>query len=255
MTRLQYGSRGRRANVDSGIRRVAPTFGKQSLLTFSEKTQETIAVESEAERFVAHALSLDPEAANVRPQPYTIDLTDGRILRTAEQKAEARARHKQRGTEPVFYTPDFELTWSGFPTVIEVSLEGFEQSTAKVEKLPVARDVSRDHGVDFVHIVVPSYWRHPLLANVPALRRATLRADLCPSAEVVGHVYQLQDAGAESLGDYCKGLSLDPRLLPVYVAFGALSVDILKYELCFSAPAAPGGGCLDHLQVLRSLAK
>jgi hypothetical protein len=255
MTQLQYGSRSKRSNADSGIRRVSPSFGKQSLLTSSEKSGGPIAVESIAERFVSHALELDAEARDVRPQPFTVDLTDGRILRTPEQKAEARARHKNCGTEPVFYTPDFGLMWSRIPTALEVSLEGYEDNGQKPEKLPKAKQALFAWGIEFAHVVVPSYWRHPLLTNVPCLRQAGRRKDLCPSPEIVDRVEMLAADGAQTLGDYCRGLSLDTRLIPVVVVNGVLSVNVAKYELCFSAPAEPAGGSLDHLQILRRLVK
>jgi hypothetical protein len=251
MTQLQYGSRGKRSEVDFGIRRVAPTFGKQSLLTSSEKASATIALECIAERFVSHALELDPDAREVRAQPITLDLTDGNILRTPEQKAEARARHKRLGTEPVFYTPDFSLTWSQVPTCLEVSLEGFEGNGQKPEKLPQAKQWLAARGFDFVHLVIPSYWRHPLLVNVPTLRLARMRKDRYPATEVVDRVELLASEGARTVGDFCKGLGLDSRLVPVLVVSGVLSVDISKFELCFAAPAAPGGGSLDHLQILK----
>jgi hypothetical protein len=255
MTRLQYGSRGRRNNVDSGIRRVSPTFGKQLLLTSSEKSGGEVALDGIAERFVSHALELDPDAREVRPQPMTVDLTDGRILRTPQEKAEARARHKARGSEPVFYTPDFGLTWARVPTALEVSLEGYESSGQKAEKLPRAKQALSAWAIELVHVVVPSYWRHPLLTNIPSLRQASRRKDLCPAPEVADQVGTLAAEGARTLGDYCRGLDLDSRLTPVLVANGVLSVDVTKYELCFGSPAEPAFGSLDHLQVLRRLAK
>lgn len=255
MTQLQYSTRGRRSHVDSGIRRVAPTFGKQLLLTSSEKAGATIAVESVAERFVSHAFELDPDAREVRAQPFTLDLSDGSILRTPEQKAESRAKHKRLGTEPVFYTPDFGLTWSHAPTCVEVSVQGLESSGQKSEKLPKAREWLAARGWNFVHLVVPSYWRNPLLANVPLLRQALTRRELFPGGEVVERMDLLASQGAQTIGDYCAGLGVDARLVPVLVVSGALCVDVAKYELCFATPATPAGGSLDHLQVLKGIAQ
>ncbi|WP_164962404.1 hypothetical protein [Rubrivivax sp. JA1026] len=96
---IAYGTRGRLGGADGGIRRVAPSFGKVLHLTSSDKAGDRFAVESDAERLVSHLLTVDPRVRRFEPQPFTVDLVDGRILRSREAVAEARQKHRQR-TEP-----------------------------------------------------------------------------------------------------------------------------------------------------------
>ena len=147
------------------------------------------------------------------------------------------------------------MTWARVPTVLEVSLEGYEGNGQKPEKLPRAKQALSAWSIELVHVVVPSYWRHPLLTNVPSLRQASRRKDLRPAPEMADQVATLAAGGAQTLGDYSRGLNLDARLIPVLVVNGLLSVDVAKHELCYRSPAEPAGGSLDHLQVLRSLVK
>ena len=79
-----YGRRGRLDAANTGIRRTASTYGKAKFGTYSEKASGHLNVESDAERFVAHLLAIDPRVRAFQPQPFCVDLIDQRMLFTKE---------------------------------------------------------------------------------------------------------------------------------------------------------------------------
>lgn len=252
----QYGTRGGLAKTDVGVRKIAPTYGKTATLTHSSKAATTFVLESNAERFASQLLELEPNARSHRPQPYTVDLIDGALLRSPAQVATARSRHKARGEQSWVYTPDFSVLWSmGGETCVEVKLEGYTGDEAYSSKLQRAGQVLGNHGVEFRVLVIPKYWRHPLRTNLPLLYQAFKRKDLMPGEDVFVEVERLATLGAETLRDYCLALDMDMRMAPVLIAFGALDVDVLNEHLHFATPARPALGSLDHLSLFSRLAK
>lgn len=252
----QYGTRGGLAKADVGVRKVAPTFGKGATLTHSAKAAATFVVESLAERYASQLLELEPTARMHRAQPYTVDLLEGTLLRSASEVQAARARHKARGEQSSFYTPDFSVIWSmGGETCVEVKLEGYEGDADYASKLARAKHVLAGHGRDFKVLVIPQYWRHPLRTNLPLLHQALMRKDLMPGHELMLEVERLGRQGAETVRDYCTGLDMDARMVPVLIAFGALEVDVLNHHLRFTTPARPAQGSLDHLSLFSRLAQ
>lgn len=92
----KYGKRGGMKAVDTGTRPVARTFGKEALLSFSEKSSGVRVFENDAERLVSKLLSLDPRVRRFLPQPFAVDLVEGRLLHTADQRDAASRRYVQR---------------------------------------------------------------------------------------------------------------------------------------------------------------
>jgi hypothetical protein len=254
-TPTKFGTRRGLKKIDTGIRKVAPTYGKNVFLTHSEKASGVVALESNAERLVAHLLCIDPGVRSFRPQPFTIDVWGGAILRTEEEKQAARLVYRGSEERPSFYTPDFLAGWhEGTETAFEVKAEDYQGDEAYNHKLRQASRVLWDHGIRFMHLVVPSYWRHPLLSSAPLLYQAAARKDLRPSSAVIARVEQLADEGVNTLGGFCKGVDMDARMGPVLIAFGVLRVDIMAHILRDDTPASPAYGDLSHLSLLERLA-
>jgi hypothetical protein len=252
----RYGSRLGLKKVDRGIRKVAPTFGRPAHLTHADKADGGMALESPSERLVSQLLGLDPSVRRFQAQPFTVDVGEGALLHTAEEKTRARKRDKTRGERSSFYTPDFLVTWSlGATTAIEVKTQGWEGSEAYQHKLSRVSTVLREHHVDFACLVVPSWWRHPLLTNAPLLHQASKRRDLRPDAAVMESAEVLAANGACTLGEFCAGLGVDSRMAPVLIVFGVLKVDLVAQHLRGDTPAALAYGDLDHLSVVDALAQ
>lgn len=250
-----YGSRGRLQGADSGARRVAPTFGKALFLTYSRKCTGPMVVESDAERLVAHMLTLDPGVRLFRTQPFTVDLIDRRIHKTAQSLAEARARHRGRHG-PKFYTPDFFVEWHLHGrTAIEVKFEGYEGADEYAQRLAMGQDVIESSGIKFLRVVFPAAPRHPLRANLPLLTKAAQRLDLWPTSELVQSVESRLEHGAATMNELCTTLSLAPNLIPVLLVSGVLSARLGQEAINGAMKVAPAYGDLEHLALLSGVAR
>lgn len=252
---IAYGSRGRIGGADSGIRRVAPTFGKVLHLTSSHKAAGRMAVESEAERIVSHLLTVDPRIRRFAPQPFTVDLVDGRILRTAEEVAQARQKHRKRAGWR-FYTPDFEFQQETNPrAVTEVKLEGFEGDTEYESALGRAREVLDAAGYSFSRMVVPADAKHPLRANLQLLRMAGVRTDLRPDEQLLARIEEVCAHGPVALDEFCKALCVPPGLVPVLLICGAVRGDVARQRICGPMRLEAAYGDLSHLHLFETLVR
>lgn len=240
---------------DSGIRAVSSSHGSSLCLTNNSKATDGLRLDNLNERFVSHVVQLDAEVKTVSPQPLTIDLTTGAIVKTPEEKLELRQQLKRRGNQPNFYTPDFGLNWScGDNALIEVKDERYPGDEDYQRKLRLASRLLYEAGYEFLHIIVPSDLRHPLQINVPLLRMTHFRPEVELPVDTMERVAHLENTGARSIGDFVKGLELDSRLSPYLVARGYLAVDITAHVLNFAMPAVAAWGDLSHLSLTRKLA-
>ncbi len=255
-----YGSRGKLRGLDAGVRRVAPSFGKQLHLTYSQKADGIVAVESDSERYVSHMLTLDPDVFSFSTQPFTVDLIERRIHRTTADVDAARARYKRvRGQK--FYTPDFGVQWhltgkwGHDVTAIEVKLEGYEGSSQDLQRMAHGQNVIEAAGMEFLRLVWPRSQSHPLRANLPLLMKAMRRVDLWPDADMVSSVEEAFEHGVTTVRDLCRALSLSPNVIPSFLVSGLLNANVgqevikgaMKIELAY--------GDLGFLSVMRRFAQ
>ncbi len=244
---IQYGRRSLRHGSYSGVRRVAPTFGKVQHLTYSSKSAGAVSVESDAERLVLHLLTLDPRTRSFEPQPFTVDLVDGRLLRTPEALCEARSKHKYiQG--PCLFTPDFAVDWLDGPrSAIEVKLAGYEGDASYAQALRRAAEVLDAHGYRFSKVVWPAHREHPLRFNLPLLKAASQRADLRPDSALVQRVQDFCGDDTVSLAELCRELSLPPSHVPLLLVAGVLSADLFRQRLDGRMELRCAYGDLGHL--------
>lgn len=251
-----YGKRGGLKAFDRGSRKVAHAFGKSAVLTYGVKAKGSIALDSESERLVAHMLNIDPDVVSYSAQPFAVELTTSSIAKTDEDKVALRERAKRLGGTAVFYTPDFHLSWaSGVQAAVEVKLDRFQGDAEYQRKLQLAEAIMLSHGFEFLQLVMPNEWRHPLRTNLPLLHQANMRQDIWPKPDIGGRILELHEAGASTMGEYLGGLSLDARMSPVLLASGHLEADVVGQALCFATPTGPAFGDLSHLQLVRRLAQ
>lgn len=249
-----YGSRGRLKDIDAGLRRVAPTFGKALFLTHSEKSSGLMTVESDAERLIVHMLTLDPNVRTFQSQPFTVDLIDRRIYREGQQLTEARTRHKGRRGQK-FYTPDFWVNWHPQGgAAVEVKIEGYEGDSKDMHRVQIGREVILASGMGFVRAVLPKSRRSPLKANLPLLVKAMGRLDLWPDRALIESVEAALESGVGTVHDLCKTLKLDPNLVPALLVSGVLSARIGRQLINGAMEIAPAYGDLGHLSLLKEVA-
>ena len=251
-----YGKRGGLKAFDRGSRKVSHAYGKSTVLTYGVKASGGIALESESERLVAHMLNIDPDVVSYSAQPFAVELTTSSIAHTDEDKDALRARAKRHGGKAIFYTPDFLLTRaSGVQAAVEVKLERFIGNDEYQRKLKLAGEILLTRGYEFLQVVTPDNWRHPLRTTLPLLHQAHMRQDVWPKPETADRILELHEVGATTMGDYLKGLGLDSRMSPLLLVAGFLETDIVTQALCYATPTSPAHGDLSHLQVLKRLAQ
>lgn len=244
-----YGSRGRSAETNPGIRRVAPTFGKAQFRTYSTKASGSLVVESDAERVVAHMLSIDPRIKSFKQQPFTVDLLDCRICRTEEELSLARARHKSESGQK-FYTPDFLAHWiNGSKISLEVKLEGFHGDEAYKAKLEIAQSVIRANGHEFLILVIPFRQSHLLRGNLSLLSKAALRNDPIPPL-LQSSIEQVCKDDAITVKKLCSILKISPNIVPSLIVRGILYADINQHYINGAMSVRCAYGDLSHLQII-----
>jgi hypothetical protein len=248
-----YGRRGCHGAADAGIRRVAPTFGKELHLTSSSKSAERFAVDSDAERLVSHLLTIDPRVQRFYPQPFTVDLIDGRVLRTSEEVSDARRRHRHR-VGRMFYTPDFGIHRVDWPRgAAEVKLEGFEGDSEYENTLARAEDVLDACGWQFRRLVVPADSKHPMRSNLPLLKKAAGRHDLWPDNDEGDRIEAAFGDGPMTLSDACGKLGVVPSMVPIFLVSGILRADVFRHYINGSLLLEAAFGDLSHLQLAEEL--
>jgi hypothetical protein len=248
-----YGRRAGLKQVDVGVRAVAPTYGKKALTTHVDKGGGMVVVDNNAERLVARMIGFDPRVRRFQAQPFAVDVVEGRLLRTAEQRSEARRRYAKRKGASI-YTPDFLLELiGGRALVIEVKLEGFLGGPVDDERMAQATRVLATYGHDMARVVVPANTTHPLRSNLALLHHAAMRPDLLPSVHVIEQIEELAGRGARTLADYVTGLNISANLTPSLIVHGVLSADLIAHRIEGRMPVSAAGGCLDHLVLVERL--
>ena len=248
-----YGRRPKLKLTEMAVRNVAPTFGKARYLSYSNKCEGTLVVESDGERLTSHMLTLDPRAKKFWTQPFTVDLIDKRILRTPVEVAEARKKHSKR-IGPRFYTPDFGVEWIGLTrSAKEVKLEGFEGDDEYQTRLNLGASIIEDHGYRFSMVVFPRNPRHPFYSSLVLLKQAAGRPELWPDEQLAQRVSEVCSQQTVSLKDLCTRLNVSPNLVPAMLVSGCVSANLATQHLCGTMQLSAAYGDLSHLQLLDGL--
>ena len=251
----KYGRRPGLKAVDIGARKSAPTFGGEAALSYGDKGGGVRVFENDAERLVSKLLGIDPRVRRFQPQPFAVDLVEGLLLRTAEQRDAARRKYAGRNG-PALYTPDFYVEFCGGRLLaLEVKLDRFLGMELDHERMDLARKVLTNYGHDFIRVVMPADLSHQLRSNIALLHLAALRPDLRPDDVAAARVDELADKGARAYGDFASGLGISVNLMPMLVFHGVLSMDLISHRFERRAPMAAAYGSLDHLQLMERLAR
>lgn len=257
MTRASpsYGRRGRLNSANTGIRHTASTYGKAKLGTYCAKADGHLIVESDAERFVAHLLAIDPRVKAFRPQPFRVDLIDQRLLFT--QQAGREAWHKHRDVPGAkFYTVDFSVEWqNGLRHAVEVKAEGYEGDDAYWDKVARARPILTANGYPLRTVVLPANTAHPVRMNSRMLKQAVHQVGSYLTDELVERVTRRCEEGPLSLRALCTDLQLSPSLIPVLLVSGVLAADLARHTICGTLELSLAYGDLNHLSLLEGVEK
>jgi hypothetical protein len=250
---VSYGRRGRQSGANTGIRQTASTYGKARFGTYSEKAGGHINVESDAERFVAQLLTIDPRVRAFQPQPFSVDLIDQRMLFTRD--AVRGAWHKHRDVPGAkFYTVDFSVEWlDGLHHAVEVKFEMFEGDGVYWGKVARARLIRDANGYPLRTLVFPSNTVHPVRMNSRVLKQAAYQARTYLTDELVERVMQRCEEGSVSVRTLCSDLQLPPGLIPVPLVSGVLTGDVAHHTICGTLELSLAYGNLGHLCLLEGV--
>lgn len=222
-------------------------------MTFVEKGGGTLVFDNDAERLVAHMLGFDPRVRRIQAQPFAVDLVEGRLLRSAQQRNDALRKYAGRKGASI-YTPDFYVERAdGKQIAVEVKLGKFTGSEADHERIEQATRVLETHGHEVARVVFPNTTHHPLRANIGLLHAAAQRPDLHPTEDVIGRVQEAADSGAQTLFDYARALDVSVNLIPPLVVYGVLAADAMESRFEGRMPMQPAHGSLDHLALMERL--
>ena len=248
-----YGVRSRRTASNAGIRPTAQTYGKARIGTHAEKADGHITVDSDAERLVAHILSVDPRVCSFKPQPFTVDLIQERLLFTREEVSEARRLRGNRSGDAE-YTPDFSTVQiGGLLYVYEVKLQGFEGNEAYWTKVERARPIMEAYCYQLHTVIVPRNERHPVIVNAQLLKPAKVRAHEYLTPYIVDRVESYCAAGPVLQHVLCADLQLPTGLIPPLLATGVLQADVAHHHICSTLELSAGYGDLGHLYLIEEL--
>lgn len=255
VTKIKYGKRSAYKGLRPGARPVATTFGRTSNPVAAAKfaDRQPFLADGPAEQLVAQMLDLDPEVVSFLPQGVAVDLVAGCLLYTREQRSAAAAKYKSL-PGPCIYTGDYLVELSGArQRVLEVKLDSFPGDEVYQEKFQRAKLVLNRYGCELAKVIIPADERRPVWTTVPLVTQAFMHRALWPSAEVLEKIGVIAEAGASTARDYLRPLGLEVNMLPVLVASGALSTDLLSLPLQGGSPVEAAYGDLSHLQLIDRL--
>lgn len=248
-----YGVRSRRTAANAGVRFTARTYGKARIGTFAAKAAGHITVDSDAERLVAHILSVDPRVRSFKPQPFTVDLVGERVLFTREEVSEARRMRGGR-TGDVEYTPDFATVQiEGLQCAYEVKLQGYEGDDRYWAKIERAREIMAAYCFPLSTVVVPADERHPVVVNAQLLKLAMARAPDYLTPDIIDRVERYCESGPVLQRALCADLQVPPGLIPPLLATGVLQADVAHHHICATLELSAGYGDLGHLCLIEEL--
>ena len=248
-----YGRRGKLKDVDKGVRDPASTFGKVRNLTYSIKGCGDLSVDRDAERLTSLMLTFDPRVREFRTQPFMVDLIDQRILRTADEVAEARKKHSRRAS-PRFYTPDFSIEWKHTTrSALEVKLEGWEGNDTYQDRLRLGSSILQAHGYSFAIAVLPENDEHPLWSTVPLMKKAASRRDLRPNDALVQRITELCAQQPVLMKDLCSVLAISPNLVPTLLFYGCVAANLKEQCINGAMLLSAAYGDLSHLELLEKV--
>ncbi len=248
-----YGVRSRRTMANAGVRLTARTYGKARIGTYAEKAGGHITVDSDAERLVAHMLSVDPRVRSFQPQPFTVDLVGERLLLTREEVSEARRMRGGR-TGEVEYTPDFAtVQLDGLQCAYEVKLQGYEGDDRYWAKIERAREIMMAYCYPLSTLVVPADERHPVVVNAQLLKPALVRAQEYLTPDIIDRVQRYCESGPVLQRVLCADLQIPTGLIPPLLATGVLQADVAHHPICATLELSAAYGDLGHLCLIEEL--
>ena len=248
-----YGVRSRRSAANAGVRLTARTYGKARIGTYAEKAAGHITVDSDAERLVAHILSIDPRVRSFKQQPFTVDLVGERLLFTREELAEAREMRGGR-TGDVEYTPDFATVQAdGLQRAYEVKVRGFEGDSRYWAKVERAREIMEAYCYPLSTVVVPADERNPVIVNAQLLKSAIARAGEYLTPDIIDRVERYCAPGPVLQRELCADLQIPTGLIPSLLASGVLQADLAHHHICATLELSAAYGDLAHLCLIEEL--
>lgn len=227
--------------ADSTARRIHQR-GKMQKASFlgGRKVSGMIQTESRLEASAVFVAELDPRVAQLSPQPFTIDLSTGRVW---ERKSDLLERYKGSRHKPRVYTPDFKLLLtSGVTLLLETKHSRLLRDNPDAQLLP---DVLARLGLPLLIATDSDLWG-PVDHNARLLWPYVGHA---PDADRSGRLTALFSEPHE-VGLAFSELGLTQRDVLGAIASGHLACDLLSRRLGPQTLVRTSGGDRSYLELL-----
>lgn len=245
-----YGHRGRLRTIETGIRLVAPTYGRARIRTSSAKTGD-ILVDSQAERFITHLVAIDPCVNSCKPQPFTVDLVTRQLLTDPMQRLAAKSKYSKRKGSSL-YTPDFCIHWSGARrTALEIKTSAFPGDAEYQKKLALAAEVLSAYGYELATVTLSEHM-YPLKANLQLLQQAQRTPAISLSTEQHDALSQLKNENL-TLGDFCTHLGCPLHDAPRLLLQAVIGMNLFAYPMRADTPTYLTHGDMTHLCLMQEV--
>lgn len=238
-------------SVAQGSRELGSTYGIAATLFASSKCDGIVAPDGPLEKTIGQLASLDPRVAQLKCQPFTIDLVSGELLHSrTELLAHREVREKSKANERE-YTPDFCFSMiNGKQYVVEVKNNRFLPSESYWAKVEKAKSILHQHGYRFAVVSLDFAADLPIVQNAGLLTSFQSNYDGDISTEQIESINAFLGDATLRLEDVLQHIGLALRDAPILLLKGIVATDLTALRLGTKSVVTAMHGDLQHLSVL-----
>lgn len=239
-------------NTLQGTRILGRIGGRPATFFKSKKAGGILTLESAGERTIAQLAELDPRVRSIAAQPFSLDVSTGRLYTSREALAEARDERHSLEARHRDYTPDLLLELvNGLKPAVEVKDPRYPGDALYKAKLAKAHLILKMRGQSLLTIYFRYQETAPLVHNAELLSRIQYADNpIRDLGELAYRIDTVLGSDETELAKLLPALGIDLREAGLLVLHGLLSADLRSRTLDADTRVRAAGGSLDHLQLL-----